>query len=815
MYRNHSGVFAPEVQERARLAAERARKLKTTQWLPFARAVTRNPKLKMEFTKETPRTDGKTIWLTVPITLGDKTPHELSNCGKRNEYFQQVCSACKIQDEVAITIFHEVAHIAFNSFMPLDEQDKIKALAEAIRVAAKGQPNSTRAKKLEQRYKDRPPYGFMEAANIISPWLGTVLNAAEDGRVNTAMMEARIGTKAGFKGQVYSVFNEGIEQTDGSKIMWRDQSRDLQAVIAVYCKVTGVDYSTYLDPAVVEALDDPTLDELCVKLKTGKTARATFQYSVPVLERLRELDFCKDKNDVEDDEPPKQENKKDESKPKEKNESKTEPPSEEDDESEPGMGDQDDEESSEDSTPEEAGDEGDDETESDDQGDANVKSNDEEGGEGGDQSNADQDGTSADDEAEPANGSGDGSTGTSGDQGDQTGEDETEPADDGTSASDEPTGDDEAEPAEDEPTGDQGEQTGDDGTSAEAGDTGENNPPTFAEAEPVAPLPDRGEPDEVEKGLNAFMGHDEKGEVGTLSSEMEDEAVSIALWQAEHFDAPSMNVQGVVIRKWGDDNRGSSWSQGMYYDNSKIDIPETILAPALGKLRHAFSENKKNHFTRNLKSGRINTRVLGNRVATGDERLFQTKTKPAKRDYYVHLELDVSGSTATPGVLETIKESSYAMAELLARLGVKFSIYAHTGTGSSTPGMSEVELYEVKAADEPWSAETKTRLESLTPSDGNLDGHTLEFCRKMVQKQKATDKIIMYYTDGAMPAMNYGEELEILQREIKHCRANRITLVGVGIRTDSPREHGLDTIQLDSVEDVPLVVTELEKRLNQ
>ena len=43
----------------------------------------------------------------------------------------------------------------------------------------------------------------------------------------------------------------------------------------------------------------------------------------------------------------------------------------------------------------------------------------------------------------------------------------------------------------------------------------------------------------------------------------------------------------------------------------------------------------------------------------------------------------------------------------------------------------------------------------------------------------------------------------------------RVAIVGVGIQTDSPRRHGLDTIQLDSVEDVPKVIKELESRLTK
>jgi hypothetical protein len=64
-----------------------------------------------------------------------------------------------------------------------------------------------------------------------------------------------------------------------------------------------------------------------------------------------------------------------------------------------------------------------------------------------------------------------------------------------------------------------------------------------------------------------------------------------------------------------------------------------------------------------------------------------------------------------------------------------------------------------------------------------------------------------------MPAANYDEELEVLQREIKTFKQKRYTLLGVGIRTDSPVRHGLDTVQINSDEDLKSVVMHLEKRL--
>jgi len=127
--------------------------------------------------------------------------------------------------------------------------------------------------------------------------------------------------------------------------------------------------------------------------------------------------------------------------------------------------------------------------------------------------------------------------------------------------------------------------------------------------------------------------------------------------------------------------------------------------------------------------------------------------------------------------------------------------------------MMSLDMYVIKDEHEPWDSKCRARLADLGPSGANLDGHSLEFYRKRCEESSATDKIIMYYTDGEMPAENYAEELDLLQENIAKCKRERITLMGVGIGTDSPANHGLDTIQVDGPEDLRKVVKHLGKRL--
>ena len=304
-----------------------------------------------------------------------------------------------------------------------------------------------------------------------------------------------------------------------------------------------------------------------------------------------------------------------------------------------------------------------------------------------------------------------------------------------------------------------------------------------------------------------------------------------AIVQGLYFESPSRDIKGVREHRWGQDvfvgrsNTSTAWeSSRLYTGFSKAQLgidgeftpPESTLGPALMRMRVAFADNERGDYQRNRKSGKINNRVLGKRAIQNDPRLFRKKALPGKKSYFVLIGMDVSGSTVGRNIaLE--KEAVYAQAELLSRMGIPFAIFAHSGNYTNpSSGRSaglDLDIYFVKEGHEPWDKNTQERLTAIGPDAANLDGHTLEYYRKVMDRVVATDKIILYYTDGKMPAENHDEELEILQREIKVCKKKGYTLLGVGIRTDSPVRHGLDTVQVDEHSDVVKVVRHLEKRL--
>jgi hypothetical protein len=320
---------------------------------------------------------------------------------------------------------------------------------------------------------------------------------------------------------------------------------------------------------------------------------------------------------------------------------------------------------------------------------------------------------------------------------------------------------------------------------------------------------------ELEQVLEKLFGHhlEDESEMSEDEQQLIEAAINTAIAQAEHFDNPSDKITGVR-------ERHEMMPRGYGSSATPVTVPESVLGKALLTMRTVLDDNKRARQQRNLKSGHVNRRALARRAPVQDERLFQKKIIPAKKDYFVLIGLDVSGSTAGGDRIDILRSAGAAQAEVCHRLGLKFAVYAHTG-GLNQRGTdygdddANLDIWVIKDPHEPWSNAAKAKLGALRPGAMNLDGHTLEYYRKVCDRVQATDKIIMYYSDGGMPMENYFEELTILKREIETCRKKGYTLMGVGVHSSAPTEHGLDTVKISSVDQVKDVVLHLKKRLVQ
>ena len=357
-------------------------------------------------------------------------------------------------------------------------------------------------------------------------------------------------------------------------------------------------------------------------------------------------------------------------------------------------------------------------------------------------------------------------------------------------------------------------------------------PPEF-----VPELPESGSIEDVEKALAPFLMHGTEEMRGMLEDMLGEELVQeildldeespeffnatplikAAIAQVLYFDDPSINVAGVEVAKFPNANIG--WEPGEWSD---LTPSETIIGAAVLHARRVFEENKRSHMENNKKSGKINTRVLAKRAPVGDSRLFGKKIVPHKRDHFVIVTGDCSASTWSHGRNAKIRRLMMAQGDILHRTGVPFMMMGHSAAGRKLDNFSSsrsdgyyMYVLPIKSELEGWGPTTKSRLAGMQPVAENLDGHTLEYCRKEADKSRATDVTIIYYTDGEMPAANYSEEREILEREVALCKRKGYHLLAVGINTDSPKNYGMNTVRVDSDEDIILVIKQLEEVLTK
>jgi hypothetical protein len=323
---------------------------------------------------------------------------------------------------------------------------------------------------------------------------------------------------------------------------------------------------------------------------------------------------------------------------------------------------------------------------------------------------------------------------------------------------------------------------------------------------------------------------------GEEYGDMLERLIELAMIQVDRFDFPSANVVTTEYARFP--NRTIRWSpedthelQGFTHDQlaTAFAPPEGLIGKTILHARTVFDANKRSHLDRNRKSGKINTRVLARRAPIDDPRLFAKKVIPKKRDYFVVLGGDASGSTSRYERNAKIKRALHAQAELLHRLQIPFAGYMHSAYYSSLEDGWHLRrttgpegnlliwnyLLPFKEARDQWNEAAKIRLASINYVSQNLDGHTLEEYRKIAMNSTATDRIVIYYTDGEMPAENKEEETEILLREIDLYKKYGITLVCVGIQTDSPKRYGLPTVRVDSDEDLVEVIKFLDEILTK
>ena len=751
------GVPGLDRAEAAEAAYRQAKRLLPI-WTRVVRAVARNPKLKVELTGGAPRTDGKTVWLQVPVAFG-ATEHDRIVCGQFDSAAGRMkCTACHLEMQTDCNLFHECAHMLGESFA-YDKLDYkiVELLAEWLGTSeghVEARLAATQGIVLEMFQK-------LTAGDHIPFY---AWNMVEDAAVNDHLFGAREGLRPMFMADELSILQDGVTMSSGKCFKHTEADPWTQALTIFYFDASGYEECiNEFDATFVSQLRSaPEWDELLWQVWHAKSVNDRIVTSLNLLLHLRAIRI----------EPPKPEDK-------------------------PGEGEKGDKDDENEASGQGGSSEDDEESDSDDDGDA--------------EGSGDEDDDTDDVESNK-------STGADGDddmedEGDDFDDGESEEGDDGEADADgSPSGG--VEPGEGEPeASDQGEHIEDEEYDDEVSDDSGFSAGGGAHSKGSSSEVDLADPDTMAEALGALTGHSDFGDFEAMQ---EDHATREPLSEDEELIERLVNLDGwldgapLCITQLLMDRRGN---RAPMVDDAPYDPPMEVMMPATQRMRLAFTANRASGLERNLESGRrLDAKTLGYRIPADDGRIFTRRSIPRKRDWTVLCGIDISGSTAGRNI-EIEKSIAIAMGDLLRGFAIPFSMWAHTGKPDRGEwGKYKLIITPVKREHEAWK-EGRKRAAGIGPGAWNPDGHTLMVYRKLLERQRGADKLLLYFTDGKMPAENYKVELQVLQREIEICKRSSIHLVGVGINTDSPKEHGLDTIRVNSIHDVPMFVKELGKRL--
>lgn len=197
---------------------------------------------------------------------------------------------------------------------------------------------------------------------------------------------------------------------------------------------------------------------------------------------------------------------------------------------------------------------------------------------------------------------------------------------------------------------------------------------------------------------------------------------------------------------------------GSFFTASRsLDIQEKYLDKGL--LKYLQKREQRSKKTRDGRLGKIDpVRKMS------DGRLFQRRTHK-KKDPHFHFVLDCSGSMGYDSLnwQSTIVK---AMVRLLREAGIKYSLYAHSGTGK-----------------EFWYGEIEEKhLDNIVAHHYNLDGTMLDVLFNQHIKNDE-NSVVFYMSDGGLPAEFSFIEGQLIMKNMNRARKNNVPIIGIGLRT--------------------------------
>lgn len=225
---------------------------------------------------DTTCTDGRTIYIRPDGRLGDTVSDD--------EW-----------SDIKASLFHEIAHVVFDSFAPVSDEDRDKAL----KTIAETMPEGRRRDALVAHIKSAE-VNHKSLAGAFHPLMPMLVNALEDARVEAKLFEAKPGTHKHVAAQRMEIFDAPIKEIE-ARIgkAWKDRDADSQAVIGCYLLGAGYDPENRLTDKVAEDLR--SIEATVLAATTAGSVEELYVGAFDVLTGLQALGYLR--NGDERDEP--------------------------------------------------------------------------------------------------------------------------------------------------------------------------------------------------------------------------------------------------------------------------------------------------------------------------------------------------------------------------------------------------------------------------------------------------------------------------------------------------------------------------------
>ena len=207
------------------------------------------------------------------------------------------------------------------------------------------------------------------------------------------------------------------------------------------------------------------------------------------------------------------------------------------------------------------------------------------------------------------------------------------------------------------------------------------------------------------------------------------------------------------------------------------------------------------------------------KLFAGDDRVFRRKEEAMSKDVAVSLLVDCSGSMAGDDKAPTAATASYALCEVLTRMGIKNEVIGFTThTFHAMPGISSYDEYSrtesiympiFKSFTDKFDLNARLRMVKMFENhwmNDNVDGESLQYAAQRLMAQNTKGKILIVLSDGYPNALGNPLDLRKHLKETVTDLSKRIKIVGIGIRSDAVKHYYPKYVVLQDIDELPTTV---------